>query len=96
MLDYTTFAKQIISFQKFAVNSTLDSLFSMQDQTNKVTGSMFDKSLNLPSEGKKMISEWGKLFKKRQVDYRKIIDSNINLINSCFTETGKTAKTAAK
>ena len=96
MLDYTTFAKQAVDSQKSTVSSALNGFFLLQDQSEKFTNFIAENFADFSSEGKKMISEWDKLLKKGQSEYRKIIDNNINSISSLFAETVKPAKTVSK
>ncbi len=95
-MEPTAFVKQIIDFQKMTMGNALDTLFMVQDQTERMTGAIIEKSMEIPEEGQKMIPEWSKAFKKGRQEYRKAIDDSLDLMGSYFSVAGKTPKTPAK
>ncbi len=55
-MEPTAMAKQIFNFQKKAINTTLDTIFQIQDQTEEYSGTIL-KNSSLPAESRKMMKK---------------------------------------
>jgi hypothetical protein len=90
-------AKQMIDFHKATFDNAFSAMVMVQEQTEKMVNSFMEQSTWLPEEGRKVIGEWVKAYKKGRDDFKKAVDENFKKVDDFFGGTkkapkGKTAK----
>ena len=85
-------AKQMIDFHKTTFNNTFNAMVMLQEQTEKMVNTFLEQATWLPEEGKKVINEWVKAYKKGREDFKKTVDENFKRVEDFFAATRKTGK----
>jgi hypothetical protein len=80
-------AKQMIDFQKTAFNHTFDVVMAVQDQSEKISSSWCEKSSILPDRNKKMMLEWGHVIKQSLKEYKKMVNTGFDTMETFFQFT---------
>lgn len=94
-MDKGKMAKQMIDFHKATFDNTFNAMVMLQDQNEKMVNTFLEQATWLPEEGKKVIDEWLKAYKKGRVDIKKLVDDNFKKVEDFFGATEKPKKTAA-
>ena len=81
--------KQMINFHKATFDNTFNAMVMLQEQTEKMVSTYLDQATWLPEEGKKVINEWAKAYKKGCEDFKKAVDENFKGVESFFSSFGK-------
>ena len=89
-------AKQMIDLQKATFDSSFQAMVLLQEQTEKVTNTIFEQAFWMPEEGKKVLSGWVKAYKQGRDDFKKVVDQNFKNAESFFEVREKPEKTKAK
>jgi polyhydroxyalkanoate synthesis regulator phasin len=76
--------KQMVDFNKAALDNTFSAMATVQDQTEKMAKTVLEQATWLPEEGKKVISEWIQAHKKGRDDYKKLVDDNFKKVEDFF------------
>lgn len=77
--------KQMVEFNKLAVNNTFNAMTMFQEQMEKVTSAVLVQAGWMPDEGKKAIDEWVKNYKRGREDFKKVVDEGFDRIESFIT-----------
>ena len=89
-------AKQMIEFQKATFDNSFNAMGMVQEQAERMLNMSLEQATWLPEEGKKVIDEWIKGYKKGRVDFKKIVDENFAKVEEFFAGTEKGTKTKTK
>ena len=89
-------AKQMLDFYKTTFDNSFNAMVMLQEQTEKMVNTFVDQASWLPEEGKKVITEWSKAYKKGCEDFRKAADENFKRVEDFFAGTEKTKKATTK
>ncbi len=81
--------KQMTQFNKTAFDNSYNTIEMFREQNEKMTSSLLDQATWMPEEGKKVINEWMKGYKKGYEDFKKIVDQNYKNVEKCFTGFSK-------
>jgi hypothetical protein len=88
-MDPRELAKQIIDFNKTAFDNTFNGLEILMEQTEKA-GSMFlDQNPLFPPEGKKIVNEWVRIYKKEVDDFKAAVDEGYKNAYALLDNLGK-------
>lgn len=91
-MEQAKIAKQTIEFYKTTFNNTFNALMMLQEQTQRMLKLQLDQTSGFPEEGKKVINEWVKNYKKGCEEFKSAVDDSFRKVESYFTETEKPAK----
>ncbi len=80
-------AKQIIDFNKATFDNSFDTIKILQDQTEKNVKEFVEKANLFPEEGKKVIIDWVKTYKKGREDFKSAVDDSFKTVESFFVDT---------
>jgi len=58
----------------------------IQDQTEKMVNSMMEQTAFFPEEGKKLINDWIKTYKKGREEFKAAADENFKKVESFFAQ----------
>ncbi|MDD3581401.1 MAG: hypothetical protein PHW74_10310 [Desulfobacca sp.] len=84
-------AKQMIDFYKASFDNTFTAMTMLQQQMEKMTGMLVEQSTWLPEEGRKVLQEWVKAYKKGREDFKAAADENFARVESFFAESETSA-----
>ena len=85
-MDQKDIFKQMIDFNKTAFDNIFNNMIMLQEQTEKMTNTFLNQATGIPDEGKKVITEWVKAYKKGREDYKKAVDESFKKVESFFKE----------
>ena len=91
-MEQKTILKQMIEFNKATFDNTFNAMVMLQEQTEKMVNTFLEQATWLPEEGKKVINEWVKAYKKEREDFKKAVDENFKRVEDFFAGTEKTGK----
>ncbi|MFP3867762.1 MAG: hypothetical protein ACLFUU_06335 [Desulfobacteraceae bacterium] len=90
-------AKQMIDFYKASFDNSFAAMSMLQQQMERMTSMFVEQTTWLPEEGRKVLQEWVKAYKKGCEDFKQAADENFTRVETFFAEPEKSApvKTAA-
>lgn len=91
-MEPTKMAKQTIEFYKTTFNNTFNALMMLQEQTQRMLKMQLDQTSGIPEEGKKIINEWVKNYKKGCEEFKSAVDESFKRVEAYFAEAGKQEK----
>ena len=89
MVETEKLAKQTIAFYKKTFESTFGTLDMLQEQTQRMLKMQMDLMTGMPEEGKKVINDWVKVYKKSCDEFRSAVDDKFKDVESYFPEKSK-------
>lgn len=78
-------AKQMVDFNKKAFDASFEAMAAMQEQTEKMVTTMMQQSQFFPDEGKKLITDWLKTYKKGREEFKAAADENFKKVDAFFS-----------
>jgi len=85
-------AKQMIDFHKATFDNSFNAMVMLQEQTERMVNMALEQATWLPEEGKKVINEWVKAYKKGREDFKKAVNENSKKIEAFFADAGNAQK----
>ena len=85
-MDQKDIFKQMIDFNKTAFDNIFNSMVMLQEQTEKMASTLLNQATGLPDDGKKVINEWVKAYKKGREDYKKAVDESFEKVEVFFKD----------
>jgi hypothetical protein len=79
-------AKQMVDFNKTAFDNSFEAMAVIQDQTEKMVTAMMQQTAFFPEEGKKLIDDWIKTYKKGREEFKAAADENFKKVESFFAK----------
>ena len=79
----------VIDFQKTTFDNTFKIISQLQEQSEKMVGSMVTDSAWVPSEGKGVVKEWIKMLQSGRSEFRKTVDKSFDLLTDYFERVQK-------
>jgi len=92
MLEPTQVVKQVVDFQKKAMDSTFDALTHLQDQAEQFVTKTMSGNVAIPAEGQKVIEECFKNIKKGREDFRTAVTDGFDKVESFFASAANAVK----
>jgi hypothetical protein len=92
MMDSAKIAKQMIDFQKTTFDNTFSAMIMMQEQTERMANTLIEQAAWMPEEGKQVINDWVKAYKKGREDFKKAVDENFKKVEDFFASFDSTQK----
>ncbi|MCK8602872.1 hypothetical protein [Desulfoferrobacter suflitae] len=89
-MDQKQMFKQMIDFNKTAFDNAFNSMAMLQEQAERMTGMVLEQATWLPKEGKKVIDEWVKAYKKGRENFKSSMEDSFKKVEEFFAETTKT------
>lgn len=91
-MDPKQVTKQMIEFNKTAFDNSFNAMAALQEQTERMINMFIDQSPWLPEDGRKVIRDWSKAFRKGREDFKKSVDDSYKKVETLFAGLEK-AKT---
>lgn len=79
-------AKQMVDFNKTAFDNSFEAMAVIQDQTEKMVTNMMAQTAFFPEEGKKLINDWIKTYKKGREEFKTAADENFKKVETFFAK----------
>ncbi len=92
MVDAEKLTKQTIAFYKKTFENTFAALDMLQEQTQRMLKLQLDLMTGMPEEGRKVINEWMKVYKKGCDEFKSAVEDKFKQVESYFSEAGKGRK----
>ncbi len=77
-------AKQMITFQQSLFENAFNAMCTVQDQTEKMTGSFLNQLPWIPEDGKKAVSTAIETYKKARGEFKKAVDDGYTKLDDLF------------
>jgi hypothetical protein len=84
-MDPKQIAKQMVDFNKTAFDNSFEAMSALQDQAEKMFAASIEQTSFFPAEGKKLINEWIKTYKKGREDFKAAADENFKKVEAYFS-----------
>jgi len=84
-MDPKQIAKQMVDFNKTAFDNSFEAMSALQDQAEKMFTASMEQTSFFPAEGKKLINEWIKTYKKGREDFKAAADENFKKVEAYFS-----------
>ena len=89
-------AKQMMDLQKATFDNSFQAMVLFQEQTERMANTLLEQTLWMPEEGRKVLSEWVKSYKKGRDDFKKVVDQNFKNAEAFFEVGEKPEKIKTK
>lgn len=73
-MDQKEVMRQMLKFNKAAFDNTFTAMTLLQEQLDRMVKMFLEQATWLPKEGKQVITEWVKTYKKGGDDFKKTMD----------------------
>ena len=78
---------QVVEYQKTLFDNSFATMATFQDQGHQMMDQVFEKSLLLPDDSKKMCSYWVDFVKQNRENCKEYVDSSFDRIKEFFVES---------
>lgn len=92
-MDPKDMMKQMISFNKQIFDNTFDAVTTVLEQREKMINLFFEQTPWFPEEGKRIVNEWVKAYKKGRTEFKASIDDNYKKVEEYLSSAGENKKT---
>ncbi len=83
-MDQKETVKQMIQYNKTVFENTFSSLAMLQDQMEKTMDMFLKQSSWLPEEGKKVVEEYARAYKKARENFKNSVDESFKKVEGFF------------
>ena len=94
-MEQKNIVKQMIQYNKTVFDTTFNSMAMLQDQMEKTTSMLLEQASWLPAEGKKVVEEWLKAYRKGRTDFKTTVDDSYKKVDDFFLGFNKEPKAKA-
>lgn len=95
-MDQKSMVKQAFDFQKNTFDSFIDSVATIQDQAEQSLSFYLDRNPLMPEESKKVVMEWGNIYRKSRDDFKQALDDGYDGMESYFETAAQATQQAAR
>lgn len=85
-MDNLQIAKQMITFNKTAFDSSFSAMTMMYEQNEKMVETFLNQATWMPAEGKKVIEDWLATCSDGCNDLKKMVDDNYGKVEAYFNQ----------
>ncbi len=90
-MEVAKIAKQTMDFYKTTFDNTYGTLMALQAQTQQLIATQMEQTTGLPAEGKQLVNEWMKSYRRGCEDFKKVVDDGFAKFESYISTAGKNA-----
>jgi uncharacterized protein Yka (UPF0111/DUF47 family) len=76
--------KQMIEFNQATFNNAYNAIALLQDQFERVAGTVLDQATWLPAEGRQAIENWVESYKTGREQFKKYVDDSYKKVEEFF------------
>ena len=88
-MDQQQILRQMIEFNKTTFDNSFKTMVMLQEQTERMVNTIMAQTTWLPEEGKKVLNEWVKAYKKGRDDFKKLVDESYKNVEDFFASAEK-------
>jgi len=88
-MDPKEIMKQMIMFNKSVFDNAFNAITIILEERDKAIGMYFEHAPWFPEEGRRIVNEWIKSYKKGRSDFKAAIDDNFQKIDDYFLRDDK-------
>jgi hypothetical protein len=88
-MDPKQITKQLMDFNKTVFDQTFQAMTVLHDQTESIIFRLLEKAQWIPEDGKKVINEWAKAYKKGSEYFKVYVDENYKKVADYFAKVEK-------
>ncbi len=85
-MDNLQIAKQMITFNKSAFDSSFSAMTMVYEQNEKMVETFLNQATWMPAEGKKVIADWLVAYSDGCDDFKKMVDDNYGKVEAYFNQ----------
>jgi polyhydroxyalkanoate synthesis regulator phasin len=87
-------ADEFVDFMQSTLENTMQTIFTLQDQGEKMINTLIDQGIVAHQEGRKVVNEWLSMARKSREDYARMMRENMDkiedfLVAGLASEKGK-------
>ena len=86
-MDQKEILKQMVAFNKTAFDNSFKTMVMLQEQNEAMVNTFLGQATWLPEEGKKVIDDWVKTYRKGRDDFKKVVDESFKKVEDFFVAT---------
>jgi hypothetical protein len=86
-MDQKLIAKQMIQFNKTAIDNSFKAMNMVYEQNEKIAGVFMEQATWLPEEGKKAIKDWMATYKSGSENFKSLVDESYSKVDSFFSDS---------
>jgi hypothetical protein len=86
-MDQKSIAKQMIQFNKTAMDNGFRAMAMVYEQNEKIAGAFLEQATWLPEEGKKAIKDWMTTYKSGCENFKSLVDDSYAKVDSFFSDS---------
>ena len=83
-MDQKQMLKQMLDFCQISFNNAYNANAMLQDQFERVAGTVLDQATWLPAEGRKAIQDWVSAYKTGRDNFKKYVDDSYKKVEEFF------------
>jgi hypothetical protein len=80
----------MIDFNKTSFDNSFNTIFMLQEQTERTVNMFLEHAIWPTEEGKKVLREWVKAYNKGCDDFKQLVDANFKHVDAFFADVKKT------
>lgn len=84
MMDQKKMFKQMLDFNKSAFENSFNAIIMLQEQAERMGGTILDQATWLPEEGRKAVKDWIDAYKKGREEFKAMVDENYKRVEAYF------------
>lgn len=85
-MDNLQIAKQMITFNKSAFDSSFSAMTMVYEQNEKMVETFLNQATWMPAEGKKVIVDWLVAYSNGCDDFKQMVDDNYGKVEAYFNQ----------
>lgn len=93
-MEQTQVFKQMLDLNKMVFDNAYNSMVMFQDQLENMAGAALVKAPWIPEDGRKVMGEWMRNYKRVREDYKKIVDDGYQRMESFLTTGSRQSEPA--
>jgi hypothetical protein len=86
-MDQKFIAKQMIQFNKTAMDNSFKAMTMVYEQNEKIAGVFLEQATWLPEEGKKAIKDWMTTYKSGCENFKSLVEDSYAKVDSFFSDS---------
>lgn len=83
-MEMKDIAKQMIEFNKTAVDNSIDAMGMVHEQMKRMSTSLLSQVPGMPEEGKKAVDEWMNAYQSGREQFKKTLDESYKKVDDIF------------
>jgi len=90
-MDHSQMLKQMLKFNKTALDNSFSAMTLVLEQNEKMANTFLDQANWVPEEGRKLIRDWMRSYRKGVDDFKKMTDESFEKVETFFEKSPSSA-----